>query len=107
MQNLLALSRAIDALNHRLSSISDWLVLAACLISAGNALLALRLQPQLQRLAGDPVVPVRRHGDARRVLYAASMNEHVRVDLLYGQSRTRGQIWDRPARPGLFLLPAR
>jgi len=37
MKPLLALSRAIDALNERLSWIADWLVFLSCLISAGNA----------------------------------------------------------------------
>src|SRR6267378_2428086 len=37
MQALLALSRVIDAVNEKLGVIADWLVLASCLISAGNA----------------------------------------------------------------------
>ena len=37
MKGLLALSRAIDAVNEKLSWIADWLVFLSCLISAGNA----------------------------------------------------------------------
>ena len=37
MNGLLALSRAIDAVNEKLSWIADWLVFLSCLISAGNA----------------------------------------------------------------------
>ena len=37
MNGLLALSRAIDAVNEKIGRIADWSVLLACLISAGNA----------------------------------------------------------------------
>ena len=38
MGALLKLSQAIDWLNDRLGTIANWLVLAACLISAANAM---------------------------------------------------------------------
>ena len=47
-----------------------WFLLA-CLISAGNAFARYAVQPQLERLARDPVVPVRRDGPARRRVHAA------------------------------------
>ncbi len=37
VQALLAVSRAIDWINARLGVVACWLVLIACLISAGNA----------------------------------------------------------------------
>ena len=37
MQQLLALSRLVDRLNEQLGRIASWLVLIACLVSAGNA----------------------------------------------------------------------
>ena len=37
MQGLLKLSRAIDYVNDRFGEVANWLVLFACLISAGNA----------------------------------------------------------------------
>ena len=37
MKGLLALSRAIDWLNERIGRLTYWLVLAAVLISSGNA----------------------------------------------------------------------
>ena len=60
MGAFLTISRAIDALNERFGRIADWCVLLAVLISAGNAFVALSVQLQLERLAGDPVVHVRR-----------------------------------------------
>jgi hypothetical protein len=38
MKTLLALARLIDGLNERVGRITVWLVLAATLVSAGNAL---------------------------------------------------------------------
>ena len=37
MKRLLSLSRGIDAINHRLSWIADWMVFLSCMVSAGNA----------------------------------------------------------------------
>ena len=37
MEGLLKLSRAIDYVNDRFGEVANWLVLFACLISAGNA----------------------------------------------------------------------
>ena len=37
MNSLLRLSRAIDALNERIGHLVYWLILAAALVSAGNA----------------------------------------------------------------------
>ena len=39
MDAALKLSRLIDALNERIGFVASWLVLIACAISAGNALL--------------------------------------------------------------------
>ncbi len=38
MLSLLRLSQLIDYMNERFGRIANWLVLLACLISAGNAL---------------------------------------------------------------------
>jgi len=37
VEGLLKLSRAIDYVNDRFGEVANWLVLFACLISAGNA----------------------------------------------------------------------
>ena len=58
MKALLALSRAIDALNERARPLANWLVLVAVLISAANAMCRYAFDMQLERLARDPVVPV-------------------------------------------------
>jgi TRAP-type mannitol/chloroaromatic compound transport system permease small subunit len=38
MEILIRLSRLIDAMNDRLGMLANWMVLAACLFSAGNAM---------------------------------------------------------------------
>ncbi|MDP3075847.1 MAG: sugar transporter, partial [Bradyrhizobium sp.] len=39
MRPLLALSRGIDLLNEKIGNVCNVLVLAACLVSAGNAMI--------------------------------------------------------------------
>ena len=60
MNALLRLSGWIDRLNGKIGLVADWLVLAACIISAGNALVRYAFSIELERLARDPVVHVRR-----------------------------------------------
>ena len=57
-------------MNTQIAVIANWLVLLACLISAGNACEPLSDQRELERLAGNPMVHVRGHGAARRALHA-------------------------------------
>ena len=63
---LLQLSRWIDAFSERVGRSVAWLVLAAVLISAGNAIVPQGVQHQLERVPGDPVVPVLGGVPARR-----------------------------------------
>ncbi len=39
MRPLLALSNSIDWLNEKIGGVCNWLVLAACVVSAGNAMI--------------------------------------------------------------------
>ena len=45
MRFLLAVSRAIDALSAAFGKLADWMVAAACVISAGNAFIRYGLIP--------------------------------------------------------------
>src|SRR5665213_382996 len=82
----------IDAVNERFGRIANWCVLLACLISAGNALVRygfsnssnawLEIQWYLfaaMFMLGAP--------------YTLRMNEHVRVDILYGNVSPKVQLW--------------
>ena len=105
MKNLLAFSRAIDGLNQRLGRVADWLVLLACLISAGNALARYSLN-----LGSNAWLEIQWYFFAGMVMlgaaYTLQRNEHVRVDILYGRVSTRVQIWIDILGGLLFLLPA-
>jgi TRAP-type mannitol/chloroaromatic compound transport system permease small subunit len=88
MSVLLKISAAIDWVNEQFGVIANWLVLFACLISAGNAFSRYLVS---MVLLGAP--------------YTLKMNEHVRVDLLYGMMSERARIWIDIIGGFLFLLP--
>lgn len=105
MRRLLALSRAIDALNERLSVIADWLVLLSCLISAGNAFSRYAFS-----ISSNAWLEIQWYMFGALVLLGASYtlkrNEHVRVDIVYSNVSTRRQIGIDIFGTVLFLLPA-
>ena len=104
MRGLLTLSRWIDWVNAQFGVIANWLVLLACLISAGNA-----ASRYLFSQSSNGWLEIQWYMFAGRVLigapYALKMNEHVRVDLLYGMASERTQIWIDIVGGILFLLP--
>jgi len=101
---LLKLSRAIDWLNERLGVAANWLVLLACLISAGNA-----ASRYMFSASSNAWLEVQWYMFAGMVLlggpYTLNRNEHVRVDLLYGMASERTRLWIDIAGGFLFLLP--
>ena len=105
MKMLLAVSRIIDAANERLSVIADWLVLLSCLISAGNAFSRYAFS-----ISSNAWLEIQWYMFGALVMLGASYtlkrNEHVRVDIVYANLPTRGQIWVDIAGTLLFLLPA-
>src|SRR3979411_265115 len=92
MNSLLALSRAIDAVNQRLSYVADWLVLLSCLISAGNAFSRYAFS-----VSSNAWLEIQWYMFGALVMLGASYtlkrNEHVRVDIVYANLSTRGQVW--------------
>ena len=92
MTAALAVSRGIDRLSHWAGIAASWLVLLACLISATNAgsryLFSVSsnacLEIQWQMFAGIFLL-----GTA----CVLKLNEHVRVDLLYGSQSERAKLW--------------
>ncbi len=105
MKALLAVSRFIDAANERLSVIADGLVLLSCLISAGNAFSRYAFS-----ISSNAWLEIQWYMFGALVLLGASYtlkrNEHVRVDIVYSNLSTRGQIWVDIVGAILFLLPA-
>ena len=104
MKGLLALSRAIDWMNAQIAVIANWLVLLACLISAGNA-----ASRYLISVSSNGWLEIQWYMFAGMVLlgapYTLKMNEHVRVDLVFGMVSERARIWIDILGGILFLLP--
>ena len=104
MQGLLKLSRAIDYVNDRFGEVANWLVLLACLISAGNA-----ASRYLFSASSNAWLEVQWYMFAGMVLlggpYTLKVNEHVRVDLFYGMVSERTRTWIDLIGTILFLLP--
>jgi TRAP-type mannitol/chloroaromatic compound transport system permease small subunit len=101
---LLTLSRAIDWFNSQMAVVANWFVLLACLISAGNA-----ASRYLFNESSNGWLEIQWYMFAGMVLlgapYTLKMNEHVRVDLVYGMVSERTQIWIDILGGLLFLLP--
>ena len=104
MKTLLALARAIDALTERVGRVVIWLVLAATLISAGNALVRYALGA-----SSNTWLEIQWYLFGAMFLLAAGYtlkhNGHVRIDLFYNRFGPRGQAWIDLAGGLLFLLP--
>jgi TRAP-type mannitol/chloroaromatic compound transport system permease small subunit len=101
---LLSLSRGIDWLNTQLAVVANWLVLLAAVISAGNA-----ASRYVFSESSNGWLEIQWYMFAGMVLlggpYTLKMNEHVRVDLVYGMVSERTRIWIDIVGGVLFLLP--
>jgi TRAP-type mannitol/chloroaromatic compound transport system permease small subunit len=104
VKSLLAISRGIDWFNTQLAVIANWLVLLAALISAGNA-----ASRYVFSESSNAWLEIQWYMFAGMVLlggpYTLKMNEHVRVDLVYGLVSERTRIWIDIVGGFLFLLP--
>jgi TRAP-type mannitol/chloroaromatic compound transport system permease small subunit len=104
MRALVGLSKGIDWVNAQFGVIANWLVLLACLISAGNA-----FSRYLFSESSNGWLEIQWYMFAGMVLlgapYTLKVNEHVRVDLLYGLASERTRIWIDIVCGVLFLLP--
>ncbi len=101
---LLTLSGLIDRLNRYVGYAAAMLVLLSALISAGNA--GLRY---LFSISSNAWLEIQWHMFAGIFLlgspYVLQVNEHVRVDLLYGSYSDRGKLWVDVFGIIFFLLP--
>lgn len=104
MAGLLALSRGIDWFTQKLGVVANWLVLLACLISAGNAFSRYAFS-----ISSNSWLEIQWYMFAGMVLLGAPhvlrVNEHVRVDLVYGSVSDRARLWIDLLGAIFFLLP--
>jgi len=101
---LLRLSRAIDALNERIGHLVYWLVLAAVVVSAGNAMMRYTLD-----LSSNAWLELQWYLFSAVFLLAAGYtllhNEHVRIDVILSRLSPRGRAWVDLLGGLFFLLP--
>jgi TRAP-type mannitol/chloroaromatic compound transport system permease small subunit len=105
MVDVLKFTRAIDALSDAFGFVAKWLVLFACLVSAGNATIR-----YLFNYSSNGWLEIQWYMFAGIVFLGASqtlrLNEHVRVDLVYSAISDRARLWVDIIGIVLFLLPA-
>jgi TRAP-type mannitol/chloroaromatic compound transport system permease small subunit len=102
---LLRLARAIDALNDRLGTAANAMVLAACLLCAANAAMRYAFDQ-----SSNAWLEIQWYLFAGAVMLGAShtlrRNEHVRVDILYMHLTERGKQWLDLLGTVCFLIPS-
>lgn len=105
MNLMLSISRWIDAMNDRFATAATWAVFLSCLISAGNALVRYGLDN-----SSNALLEIQWYLFAACVMLGASqvlrINEHVRVDVLYGLYSGRTQALIDLAGFAVFMLPS-
>jgi len=104
MRGLLALSRGIDAATRHLGQWVAWLVVAAALISAGNA-----VSRKLFDLSSNAWLELQWWLYAVVFLLAApwtlALNEHIRIDIVSQRLPLRVRNWIEVVGHLLFLMP--
>jgi TRAP-type mannitol/chloroaromatic compound transport system permease small subunit len=104
MQFLLSLSRLIDKFSERVGHSVRWLVLAAVLISAGNAVMR-----KAFNMSSNAYLEIQWYLFAAVFMLAAGYTmlrqEHVRIDVISGRFSKRTQIWIDIIGICVFLFP--
>jgi TRAP-type mannitol/chloroaromatic compound transport system permease small subunit len=104
MDALLKFTRLIDWLNEKVGKFAAWTVLFAALISAGNAFIRYGLD-----ISSNGWLEIQWYLFAGTVMLGApvvlKLNEHVRVDLLYGKLKGKGPVIVDLFGLLVFLLP--
>lgn len=96
--------RCLDALSGVLGMVAAWALLAACLLSAGTAVLRYALS-----IGSNAWLEAQWYLFGLAVFAGAplllKLNEHVRVDVVYGGRSARTQAWIDALGLALVLLP--
>ncbi|MSP76521.1 MAG: TRAP transporter small permease subunit [Rhodospirillaceae bacterium] len=104
MRLLLSFSAIVDAMNEKIGLICNWLVLLACVVSAGNAMVRYAYDQ-----SSNAWLEVQWYMFAVIVMFGAAYtlrkNEHVRVDIVYMTLSRRGQLWIDILGTLVFLIP--
>jgi TRAP-type mannitol/chloroaromatic compound transport system permease small subunit len=105
MRPLLAVSSVIDAVNEKIGHLCNLLVLAACIVSAANAMIRYAFG-----YSSNGWLELQWYMFAILVMFGASYtfkrNEHVRVEIFYLFLSERGQLWLDLIGTLFFMIPA-
>ena len=104
MPLLLKCVRLIDALTDRFGAVAKWAVILSCLISAANAIVRYTFD-----YSSNGFLEIQWYLFAVCVMFGAAqvlrVNEHVRVDVLYGRYSGKTQVLIDIFGIVFFLLP--
>lgn len=104
MPALMSLSRFIDTINEWIGRIAMWLILAATLISAGNAIVR-----KLFQISSNGMLEIQWYLFAVVFMlgggYAFLRNAHVRIDFLSSRLSARTRNWVDVVGIIVFLFP--
>lgn len=104
MRFLLALAHGVDWATDRCAFIAKWAVFLSCFISAANAIVRFFFN-----YSSNAWLEVQWYMFAACVMLGAAqvlrVNEHVRVDVIYGTLSSRKRVWVDLFGLTFFLLP--
>lgn len=104
MSKLLKFALGVDKISQQFGHVAAFTVLAAALISAGNAFIRYGFD-----VSSNGWLEIQWYLFAATVMLGAplvlKLNEHVRVDIFYGQLKGKGPVYIDLLGLILFLLP--
>jgi TRAP-type mannitol/chloroaromatic compound transport system permease small subunit len=104
MAPLLAFARFVDSVNNRVGRACSWLILAAVLVSAGNAAIRYAFD-----ISSNAWLEIQWYLFSAVFLFCAGYtllnNQHVRIDVIAGRLSKRAQAWIDILGTLLFLMP--
>ncbi len=104
MAPLLAVARTIDRINEFIGKWVSWCILAAVLVSAGNAVIRKTLN-----MSSNAWLELQWYLFGAAFLlsaaYTLKQNEHIRIDIVYGMFSRRKQHWIDLFGHVFFLMP--
>lgn len=104
MKTLLRISGLIDGLNERVGRLSYWMILAAVLVSAGNAIMRYTFS-----MSSNAWLEIQWYLFSAVFLFCAGYtllhNQHVRIDVISSHLSKRTRAWIDLFGAVFFLLP--
>lgn len=104
MKPLLSFAHGVDWINDQFGELAKWATILSCLISCGNAVIRYTFS-----ISSNGWLEVQWYLFAGCVMLGAAqvlrVNEHVRVDVFYGQLASRRKVFVDLFGLTFFLLP--